>query len=70
MPEIGKTLVVVGLGLLVLGVLLWSGVGRGWLGKLPGDILINRGQTTFYFPIVSCLLASVVLSALMWLLRR
>jgi len=50
--------------------LLWSGFGRGWLGRLPGDIHYTRGNASFHFPIVTCLLFSVLLSVIMWLLRK
>jgi hypothetical protein len=70
MNELGKILVVMGLLMAVAGVLLWSGVGRGWLGRLPGDIHYTRGNATFYFPIVTCLLVSVLMSFLLWLLRK
>lgn len=70
MTNLGKILVIVGLAIAVLGAVLWFSGSRGWLGRLPGDILVTRGQSTFYFPWVSCLVVSVVLSALLWLLRR
>jgi hypothetical protein len=70
MTELGKFLVVAGLLLAGLGVLLWSGFGRGWLGRLPGDIHYARGNFHFYFPIVTCVLLSVLLSLLLWLFRR
>jgi len=70
MNEIGKTLVVLGLCIALFGLLLWTGVGKGWFGKLPGDIQISRGNFRFYFPLVTCLLISVVLTLLMWLFRR
>ena len=70
MPEFGKILVLIGLLLAAAGVLLWAGVGRGWVGHLPGDIHYTRGNATFYFPIVTCLLVSAVLTLLMWLFRK
>jgi len=70
MHEMGKLLVVVGLVLVAVGVLLWSGLGRGWLGRLPGDVHYARGNFSFYFPVVTCLLLSVVLTLLLWLFRR
>jgi hypothetical protein len=68
--ELGKVLVVVGLAVVVLGALLWSGFGKGWIGQLPGDIRYSRGNVHFYFPLVSCVLLSIVLSLLLWLFRR
>jgi hypothetical protein len=70
MPELGKMLVVVGALVLLLGVALWSGFGAGWLGRLPGDIRIQRGNFGFYFPIVTCLILSMVLSLLFFLFFR
>jgi hypothetical protein len=70
MPDIGKSLVVVGLVVAVIGLLIWSGVGRGWIGQLPGDINVNRGNASFHFPIVTCLIVSAILTALMWFFRR
>jgi hypothetical protein len=70
MPEIGKMLVVVGAMIVLLGLALWSGFGVGWLGRLPGDIRIERGHSAFYFPIVTCIIVSIVLTLLMSLFRR
>ena len=70
MTELGKPMVAAGLLLALAGALLWSGVGRGWLGQLPGDLNISRGSFSFHFPIVTCLIASVVLTLLLWLFRR
>jgi len=70
MPTLGKTLVTVGLGLVVVGLILWSGFGRDWIGRLPGDIRIERGSSRFYFPITTCVLTSIVLSLILWLFRR
>jgi uncharacterized protein YybS (DUF2232 family) len=70
MSELGKVLVIIGLIAVALGLLLWSGLGRSWLGRLPGDVHYTRGNFTFYFPIVTCLLVSVVLTLLIWLFRK
>ncbi|MBA3832393.1 MAG: DUF2905 domain-containing protein [Chthoniobacterales bacterium] len=70
MQEIGKLLVVFGGLVVLLGLALWSGVGAGWLGRLPGDIRIERGHSAFYFPIVACIILSIVLSLLFSLFRR
>jgi uncharacterized protein YybS (DUF2232 family) len=69
MNEVGKFLVIVGLLLAAVGALLWSGIGKGWLGRLPGDINYNKGNFSFHFPIVTCLLLSVVLTLILWLFR-
>jgi len=68
--ELGKLLVVVGGAILLVGLLLWSGFGAGWVGRLPGDIRIERGNSAFYFPIVTCLILSLLLSLLFALFRR
>lgn len=70
MNDLGKFLVVAGLLVAAAGALLWSGFGRGWLGRLPGDIHYSRGNFTFYAPIVTCLLVSAFLTLLLWLFRR
>jgi len=49
---------------------MWMGVGRGWFGKLPGDINYSRGNFSFHFPLVTCLIISVVLTLIMWLMRK
>jgi len=65
--ELGKVLVIVGLVMAAVGLLLWSGVGKGWLGRLPGDIFYSKGNFKFYFPIVTCLLVSLLLTLILWL---
>jgi hypothetical protein len=70
MPELGKILVMLGLGLVVVGALLWSGVGKGWLGQLPGDVNYSKGNFSFHFPIVTCVILSIVLTILMRLFRK
>jgi hypothetical protein len=64
-----RFLIITGLVLLVAG-LLWPYLARLGLGRLPGDIVIERGSTTFYFPIVTSIILSIVLSALLWMLGR
>lgn len=68
--ELGKFLVITGLLLAAFGALLWSGFGKGWLGRLPGDINYSKGDFSFHFPIVTCLLLSAILTLLLWLFRR
>jgi len=65
--ELGKVLVIVGLVMAAVGLLLWSGIGKGWLGRLPGDIFYSKGNFKFYFPIVTCLLVSLLLTLILWL---
>ena len=70
MNEIGKLLVVVGLLIALAGAMLWSGFGRSWLGRMPGDIHYSKGNFHFYFPIVTCLILSALLTLIMWLMKR
>ncbi len=69
MNELGKFLVVIGLLLVAVGALVWSGLGRGWLGRLPGDIHLEGQGYRFDFPVVTCILVSVVLSLLLWVVQ-
>ena len=70
MPEVGKMLVVLGVVMVAVGLLLWSGFGAGWLGRLPGDIRIERNGSGFYFPIVTCIILSILLSLIFSFFRR
>jgi hypothetical protein len=70
MSEIGRPLIVVGAVLLLLGLYLTFGPRIPGLGRLPGDIVWRRGNTTVYFPIVTCLVLSLVLSLLFALFRK
>jgi hypothetical protein len=61
----------IGLGLVILlAGIAWPVLSRIGIGRLPGDIFIQRGNSSFYFPIVTCIVLSVVLSVLMWLFNR
>jgi hypothetical protein len=61
----------IGLGILLLiAGIAWPLLARIGVGRLPGDIVFQRGGTTFYFPLVTCIIISVVLSALVWLFNR
>ena len=64
-----KTLVILGIAILVVG-LLWPWIGKLPLGRLPGDILIDRPQLKIYIPITTMILVSVVISIILWLLRK
>jgi hypothetical protein len=64
---VGKALLVAGLVIAALGALMMLGLP---LGRLPGDITIRRGNATFYFPIVTCLVLSVLFTLLMAFFRR
>ena len=70
MGDIGRALVILGLVLVVVGVLVSLATKVPWLGRLPGDIHVQRGNWSFYFPLATSLLLSVVLSLLFWLFGR
>lgn len=70
MRELGRMLVLFGGVIMIVGFVLWAGFGVGWLGRLPGDIRIERGNSAFYFPIVTCIVISIVLSLIMSFFRR
>ncbi len=66
--SIGRMLITLGVVLIILGVLFsWAPLR---LGRLPGDITVRGKNTTFYFPLVTCILLSIVLSLIMWIVRR
>lgn len=64
-----RFLILLGLILVIAGV-LWPYVTKLGLGQLPGDITFTRGNTTFYFPLMTSIVLSLLLSALLWLLGR
>jgi hypothetical protein len=66
----GWTLVVIGAVIVAIGLLWLAAPSVPWLGRLPGDIVIERQNFRFYFPLATCILLSLVLTAAMWLLRR
>jgi len=65
----GPVLIVLGIGLILVGLLLWSG-SLAWFGRLPGDIVIERETVRIHVPIVSMLVVSVVVSAALYVVRR
>lgn len=70
-PEIGRFLIYTGLVLVALGFLIvFFGSKLGWLGSLPGDIRLERGNTRVYFPIVTMIVLSIVLTIIINLFRR
>jgi hypothetical protein len=64
-----RALIIIGATLIVIGV-AWPWISKLGLGRLPGDIRIETEGGGFYFPIVTCLIISVVLSLVLWFLRR
>lgn len=72
-PEVqplGRTLLLMGLLLSAIGAMLLWGPRVPWLGRLPGDIAIRREHFSFYFPLATSLLLSLVLSVVLWLIGR
>ena len=70
MMDLGKTLILLGAVIIATGVVFLL-LGRvPWIGRLPGDIVIRRDDFVFVFPLTSCLLASALLSLVLYLLRR
>jgi hypothetical protein len=63
-------LIVTGIVILAAGLLLLLGPSIPWLGRLPGDIRIESEHTRFYFPLATCLVLSVIFSAIMWLIGK
>ncbi|HWP65993.1 MAG TPA: DUF2905 domain-containing protein [Candidatus Limnocylindria bacterium] len=70
MPEIGRMLVLLGAVVVVVGLVLMLAPHVPWLGRLPGDVVVTRERFTVYFPIVTCLVVSVVLTLLLNLFFR
>jgi uncharacterized protein HemY len=69
--QTGKILIIIGLILVVAGAILWlAGDKLDWLGRLPGDIRIERENTRIYFPITTMLILSAILSLIMWLIKK
>jgi hypothetical protein len=64
-----RFLITVGVFLVLLG-LLWPWIGKLGLGRLPGDIVIERENFRFYFPLTTCIIISVIITVLLWLFRR
>lgn len=66
-----KLLVVIGAALIVVGLLAWALQGKlNWLGRLPGDIRVERDNFRFYFPLTTMILLSLLLNLIIWAVRR
>jgi uncharacterized protein HemY len=70
MGNLAKTLIYLGLILVVLGVIIGLAGKLPWLGHLPGDIYVQRERFTFYFPLATCILISVIITLVLYFLRR
>jgi hypothetical protein len=65
----GRLVIAVGLGVVALGILIWSGA-LSWFGRLPGDVRLERDGLRIYFPLTSMILVSIALSLLACVVRR
>jgi hypothetical protein len=70
MRELGKFVAITGVIITLVGLAMWSGLAPKWFGRLPGDIRIEREHSAFYFPIVTCIILSILLSLLLSIFRR
>jgi hypothetical protein len=70
MTGFGRSLIYIGIVLVILGLLFSLGGKIPWLGHLPGDIYIQRGRFTFYFPVTTCLLISIIMTLFFYFFRR
>jgi hypothetical protein len=70
MAPLGKGLILMGILLVVAGGLVWAFGRIPYLGRLPGDIYVRRGNASFYFPLMTCIILSIVVSLIVGLLRR
>ena len=70
MSGIGRSLIILGLIIILVGVVVTLAGKLPWLGRLPGDISFKRENFSFYFPLGTCLLLSLIFSLIMWLFRR
>lgn len=70
MDGFGKTLIYLGLLLVIVGVIFSLADKLPWLGHLPGDISIQKDRFSFYFPITTCILISIIVSLVVYFFRR
>jgi hypothetical protein len=70
MEQFGKTLIIIGAVTLALGVVLMLSGKLPWIGRLPGDIMVQKKNFTFYFPIATSILISVLLTLVFWFIGR
>lgn len=71
MANLGKIFVFAGIMLVIAGLILWFAGDRfGWIGHLPGDIRVEKENVKFYFPITTMIIISVLLTLILWLIRK
>ena len=69
-PFLGKVMILIGIILIVLGCLIVYGGKIPFIGRLPGDIHIKRDNFSFYFPITTCILISMILTLIFYLIQK
>jgi hypothetical protein len=71
MPQLGKILIIAGIFLVIAGIVVYFASDKlGWLGHLPGDIRIEKENVKFYFPITTMIILSIVVSVIIWLIKK
>ncbi|WP_096892617.1 DUF2905 domain-containing protein [Candidatus Scalindua japonica] len=70
MTECGKILIIIGLLLAILGCIFLFGNKIPFIGKLPGDIAVEKKNFSFYFPVTTCIINSIVLSLILWIFSK
>jgi hypothetical protein len=70
LQDIGKLLIILGVVMIAVGALFALSGKVPWLGRLPGDIIIRKKTFTFYFPLATSILLSLILTFIFWLIRR
>jgi H+/Cl- antiporter ClcA len=71
MPHLGKILIIAGIIILIAGLVIYfAGDKLNWIGNLPGDIRIEKENARFYFPITTMILLSIVVSIILWLIKK
>lgn len=70
MTYLGKVLIIIGIVLIFMGVIFIFGIKIPYIGKLPGDIYVKKGNFSFYFPIATSILLSIVVSIILWLISK
>ncbi len=70
LKTLGNVLIITGILMVIFGIILKLSGKFKWIGKLPGDIVIQKGNFTFHFPLMTCLLASLILSLLLYLIFK
>jgi len=70
MPDLGRFLMIIGVILVLVGLALWLSPKIPWLGRLPGDIVIKRENFSFYFPLGTSILLSLILTLILYLFRK